>query len=252
MKLNDRFVFTMVMIVGLLMLGGPSAVFRVSAQQKQQAPINCPVLRVTCPSEVYVKDTLTFIADVRGGDPKVEPTYNWSVSAGAISSGQGTSIIQVDTSEVAGDSSVTATVEIGGLAPDCSRTSSCTTSVMKKAEARKLDEYGKLMPKDEEARLDNFMIELMSDPTAQAHIISYNASTSRPGDAQKAADRAKDYLIRKRGLDPSRVVTVTGGSREKPTVELWIVPSGAPLPKPTPTVKQGDSKPASPAKTTKP
>ena len=249
MKLNDRFVFTMVMVVALFMLVGASA---ISAQQKQQAQPKCPVLRVTCPDQVFVKDALTITVDVRGGDPKLNPTYNWSVSAGVISSGQGTSTIQIDTSEVAGDSSVTATVELGGFAPECSRTSSCTTSVMKKAEARKLDEYGKLMPKDEEARLDNFMIELMSDPAAQAHIISYNASTSRPGDAQKAADRAKDYLIRKRGLDPSRVVTVTGGSREKPTVELWIVPAGAALPKPTPTVTPSVSKPTSPAKPAKP
>lgn len=239
MKLNDRFVFTMAIAVALFMLGGPSA---ISAQQKQPAPANCPVTKVICPDQVYAKDKLTIIANVRGGDPKVQPTYNWTVSAGAISSGQGTATIEVDTSEVEGGSSVTATVEAGGFDRSCGGTvSSCTTDVMKKAEARKLDEYGKLMPKDEEARLDNFMIELMSDPTAQAHIISYNASTSRPADAQKAADRAKDYLIRKRGLDPSRLVTVTGGSREKPTVELWIVPAGAALPKPTPTVKPAES-----------
>jgi hypothetical protein len=255
MKLNDRFVFTMAMVVALFMLGGPSAVFRVSAQQKQPAPTNCPVTKMTCPDQVYAKDKLTIMANVSGGDPKVQPTYNWTVSAGAISSGQGTSIIQVDTSGLEGGSSVTATVEAGGFDRSCgygSTAASCTSEVMKKAEAKKLDEYGTLTPKDESARLDNFMIELMSDPTAQAHIISYSASTSRPGDAQKAADRAKDYLIRKRGLDPSRVVTVTGGSREKPMVELWIVPSGAPLPKPTPTVKPGDSKPTSPAKPTKP
>jgi len=104
------------------------------------------------------------------------------------------------------------------------------------------------LPKDENVRLDNFMIELQSDPTTQAHIISYNARAGRPGDAQKAADRIKDYLIRKRGLDWSRLVTVTGGSREKPTIELWIVPAGAPLPKPTPTVKPSKPKPNSPTK----
>lgn len=246
MKLNDRCFRFLLMVVALLMLAGASA---ISAQQKQQAPPKCPVTKVICPDQVYAKDKLTIIANVRGGDPKVQPTYNWTVSAGAISSGQGTPIIVVDTSEVEAGSSVTATVEAGGFDRGCgygSSMNSCTTAVMKKAEARKLDEYGKLTPKDESARLDNFMIELMSDPTAQAHIISYNASTSRPGDAQKAADRAKDYLIKKRGLDPSRVVTVTGGSREQPTVELWIVPAGAPLPKPT--AKPGDSKPTGPAK----
>lgn len=252
MKLNARCFLTMLMVIALLMLVGASAVFPVSAQQKQPAQPKCPVLRTTCPDQVFVKDALAITVDVRGGDPKVSLTYNWTVSAGTISSGQGTSVIQVNTSALEGGSSVTATVEVGGLAPECSRTSSCTSDVMKRAEARKLDEYGKLAPKDEEARLDNFMIGLMSDPTAQGHIISYNARTSRPGDAQKAADRAKDYLVNKRGLDPSRGVTVTGGSRETPTVEPWIVPTGAPLPKPTPTVKPGVSKPTSPTKPTKP
>lgn len=240
------------MVITVIMLAGASA---TSAQQKQQAQPKCPVTKVTCPSEVYVKDTLTFTAQVSGGDPKVQPTYNWTVSAGTIQSGQGTSTIEVDTSEVAADSTVNATVDLNGFDRSCgygSTASSCTSSVMKKAEARKMDEYGKLMPKDEEARLDNFMIEFMSDPTAQAHIISYNARTNRPGDAQKAADRAKDYLIKKRGLDASRVVTVTGGSREKPTVELWIVPTGAQLPKPTPAVKPDESKTTSPTKSAKP
>jgi PKD domain-containing protein len=251
MKRNDKFVFTTVLGVTVLMLGIPSSVFRVSAQQKPPVQPLCPVTNVRCPSEVYAKDRLTFTADVSGGDPNVQPTYNWTVSAGTISSGQGTATIDVDTSGLEG--TVTATVEAGGFDRSCgyrSTASSCTTSVMKKAEARKFDEYGKLLPKDENARLDNFMIELQSDPTTQAHIISYN--TGRPGDAQKAADRAKNYLIGKRGLDRSRVVTVTGGSREDPTVELWIVPSGAPLPKPTPAVKPSEPKPTSPAKPAKP
>ena len=83
-------------------------------------------------------------------------------------------------------------------------------------------------------------------------------SLSRVSSAKTAsADQMPCYksdlpFIRKRGLDRSRVVTVTGGSREKPTVELWIVPSGAALSKPTPTVKPGDSKPTSPTKQAKP
>ncbi|HLF84785.1 MAG TPA: hypothetical protein VI837_11470 [Blastocatellia bacterium] len=238
MKLNDRFVFTMVM--ALLMLDGPGAAFRVSAQQKPPAQPKCPAVNVTCPSEVFVKNTLKFTAEVRGGDSKVTPTYNWTVSAGSIESGQGTTTIDVSTSEVEGGSTVTATVELGGFDRDCgygSSTSSCTSAVMKKAEARKLDEYGKLTPKEEEAKLDNFIIELNLDPTAQGYIISYNARTNRPGDAQKAADRASIYLIKKRGLELHRIVTVTGSSREQPTVELWIVPAGAQPPKPTPTVK---------------
>ncbi len=45
-------------------------------------------------------------------------TYNWSVSAGTITSGQGTSTITVDTTGLGGQS-VTATVSIGGADPSC-------------------------------------------------------------------------------------------------------------------------------------
>lgn len=244
MKLNDRKFVTMLMTVAVLFLNGAVASSYISAKQKPAQP-KCPVTKVACPDSVNVKDKLKFTAQVSGGDANVTPTYNWTVSAGSIESGQGTSTVDVDTSEVAPDSTITATVELGGFGRDCgygSTAASCTTIIAKKAEARKLDEYGKIMPKEEEPRLDNFVIELNMDPTAQGYIIAYSGRVSRPGDAQKAADRAKNYLVNKRALEGSRVVTVDGGSREQPAIELWIVPSGAEPPKPTPTVKRGDAK----------
>lgn len=213
----------------------------VSAQQKQPAKANCPVTNVTCPDLVYTTDKLQFSADVRGGDSNVTPTYNWTVSAGAIESGQGTSIIQVTVKELSDGESVTATVELGGFSRECgygSTAASCTSSVKKRAEARKLDEYGKLTLKEGNERLDKFAIELQMDPTAQAYIIAYGGRASRSADAQKAADKSKAYLVNKRGVDRDRIVTVAGGYREKVTIELWLVPSRAQLPKATPTVKR--------------
>lgn len=212
-----------------------------SAQQKPAKP-SCPVTQVTCPDMVYINDKLQISADVRGGDSNVTPTYNWSVSSGSIESGQGTPNIVVSTKELSDGESVTATVEVGGYDRACGYgqiAASCTSFVMKKAEARKVDEYGKLTPKEENERLDKFTIELQMDPTSQSYIIAYGGRTSRAGDAQKAANKAKDYLVNKRGLDPGRIVTVDGGYREQSAIELWLVPSRAPLPKPTPTVKRG-------------
>ena len=170
------------------------------------------------------------------------PTYNWTVSNGTIASGQGTSTIDFDMSEVQGDSTVTATVNVGGFARECSTSSSCTSSVMKKPEARKMDEYGKIALKDENARLDNYAVELMNDPTAQGYIIAYGGRASRAGDAKKRADRAKAYMVKTRGLDAQRVVTIDGGLREEPGTELWIVPSGAQAPAPSPTVDPSEAK----------
>jgi hypothetical protein len=240
MKPSDRRFFMPLAVVAILLF---SAIFNVTAQQRRA---NCPVVKLSCPDTVYVGEKLTFTADVQGGDKNVTPTYNWTVSASLIESGQGTATIEVNTSDVTSDTTVTATVDVGGFDRECSTSASCTASIMKKAEPRKFDEYGKLMSKDEAARLDNFVIELSMDPTAEGYIISYGGRASRAGDAQKAADKQKDYMVKQRGVDGNRVTTVNGGFREQPTIELWVVPSGAEPPKAMPTIKPNDAKPATP------
>ena len=86
----------------------------------------CPTIDVSCPSNAKSNQSMTFQAHVYGGDPTVKVTYTWSVSAGKISGGQGTSTITVDASDVT-RGSVTATVSVGGLEPACPNTASCMT-----------------------------------------------------------------------------------------------------------------------------
>jgi PKD domain-containing protein len=182
---------------------------------------------VSCPSEVEAGQPITFTASVTGGDPNMTPTYNWSVSAGTISSGQGTSTITVDTTGTAGQS-VTATVTIGGVDPSCNATASCTTGV--KPEPRKpskFDEYGNIRFNDEKARLDNYAIQLQNQPGSTATIIVYGSCGS---EAQTRGDRAKDYLVNTRGIEAGRITVVDGGCRSDLTVQLWIVPAGSTAP----------------------
>ena len=184
----------------------------------------CPTLSVSCPSDVKVGEPITFTASV-SGDASV--TYNWSVSAGTISSGQGTSSITVDTAGLGGQT-VTATVELGGLDPSCSKTASCSTGVQAEAPVcRKFDEYSDLRFNDEKARLDNLAIQLQQDPTAQAYYVVFG-SCDTEGAARST--RAVDYLVNNRGIDRARITVVDGGCRESLTVELWICPSGAGAP----------------------
>ncbi|HYJ88673.1 MAG TPA: hypothetical protein VEW46_21585 [Pyrinomonadaceae bacterium] len=184
----------------------------------------CPTVSVSCPSQVDPGTPITFTASL-SGDANV--TYNWTVSAGTISSGQGTSSITVDTAGLGGQT-VTATLELGGLDPACSRTASCSTTVTAPPPpARKFDEYGDIRFNDEKARLDNFAIQLQNDPGAQGYILAYGNCA---GAAQARADRAKDYLVNTRGIDAGRLVTIDGGCRADLTVELWIVPPGATAP----------------------
>jgi hypothetical protein len=122
------------LIAGLLL----AAPMKASAQD---APASCPTVRVSCPDSVEVGADLTFTASVSGDPAGVTPTYNWTVSAGSIKSGQGTAAIVVDTTGTGGQT-ITATVDVGGYARECITSNSCTTSVAEKAvPAVKFGEY---------------------------------------------------------------------------------------------------------------
>src|ERR1043165_458925 len=89
----------------------------------------CAVVWVSCPANVE-SQSLTFVASLAGGDTTMKPTYQWSLSAGKIISGQGTSKVVVDVSNHAGKS-LTATVKVGGFDPLCTEitVASCSTQV---------------------------------------------------------------------------------------------------------------------------
>jgi hypothetical protein len=108
--------------------------------------------------------------------------------------------------------------------------------------AREFDECNNCTFDDQKARLDNLAVELQNDPSTRAHIIAYGGRMSPLGQVEKLMTRARDYLVTQRGIDASRLVIVNGGFREDDSVELWIVPSGAAVPQPTPTVQAGEIK----------
>lgn len=210
----------------------------------QEAPASCPAVTVSCPDTVQTGGDLTFTADVSGGDVNVTPTYNWTVSAGSISSGQGTSSISVDVAGIAGQT-VTATVDVGGFARQCITSGSCTSSVAAKpAPAVKVGEYITRDLGANEPWLDMFVTALQADPGAQGYVIAYGGKTSQPDDAQTAANNATDYTMNKRNVDGSRTLSGVGGYREEPTVELWLATAGGTPPMATPTVDPQDVKPA--------
>ncbi|HEX7334563.1 MAG TPA: Ig-like domain-containing protein [Pyrinomonadaceae bacterium] len=189
-----------------------------------EPPKPCPNVSVSCPSEVDAGQPITFTASVTGDTGGATVTYNWSVSAGTISSGQGTSTITVDTSSLGGQS-VTATVNIGGLDPSCTATNSCTTGVKPPpVPAQRFDEYGNIRFNDEKARLDNYAITLQNQPGSTAVIIVYG---SCEGEAQQRGDRARDYLVNTRGIEAGRITVIDGGCRTDLLVQLWIVPPGS-------------------------
>ena len=94
---------------------------------------SCYIPRMDEVKSVAAGELMEFTVKV-SGDPDDSITYNWSVSAGVIESGQGTKSIKVRTDESMEGQSITATVEIGNLppGPSCQNTASETGAVTAK------------------------------------------------------------------------------------------------------------------------
>jgi hypothetical protein len=196
----------------------------------------CPKISVNGPSDTRtVGETITISSIATGGDPAVDPTYNWSVSAGKIIKGQGTFMIEVDSTDLGESSTLTATVEVGGYAKTCSASASTTSEFKKKIAAVKADEFPpNLKPKDEQARLIKVNTAFSEDPIATLYIIAYPSKKSKPGDAAAALSRIRDYLTNMRGIDPMQIKTIEGGERKTETLEFWIASYEAAPPVVTP------------------
>jgi hypothetical protein len=78
----------------------------------------CPTIKVDGPDTVDANVPVDYEAKVINLPQGITPSYNWSVSAGTISSGQGTSMITVDPQGQAGKT-IIASVHVGGLPPGC-------------------------------------------------------------------------------------------------------------------------------------
>lgn len=191
--------------------------------------IVCPNVTVSCPDAASENAPTTFTATLSGGSTNITPTYNWTISTGRIISGQGTPSITVDTNGLAGQT-IRASLDVGGFGTPCP--ASCATSIPIMNKPRKFDEYYDIARNDEKARLDNYAIQLQSEPGSQAYIIVYPSRRARPNDAQARAQRISDYLVNSRGIDSHRIVTTIGQSREEWLFELWVVPEGTQPPTP--------------------
>jgi len=192
-------------------------------------PPVCPTVTVSCPEAGNENAPVTFTVAITGGTPNITPGYIWTISAGKIISGQGTPSITVDTGGLAGQT-VRASVDATGFGTPCP--ASCSVSIPIINKPRKFDEYYDIARNDEKARLDNYAIQLQSEPGSQGYVIVYPSRRAKPNDAQARAQRISDYLVNSRGIDSHRVVIIMGPPREDWLFELWVVPEGAPPPTP--------------------
>jgi hypothetical protein len=188
------------------------------------------------PSTVNPGDSAMITAS--GVSPQNRPlTYSYSASAGSISGTSGTATLSTTgaapgtinvTCNVVDDKGQTATAQtsVTVIAPPAPAKpmsqSLCSISFDRDTKRpTRVDNEGK-------ACLDDLALSLQRSTDATLDVVGNAGSAERDG-TKKAAERAvntKDYLVKEKGIDPSRVAVFTGTDDAK-TVTTTLVPSGA-------------------------
>jgi hypothetical protein len=190
------------------------------------------------PSTVNPGDPSTITAN--GVSPQNRPlTYSYSATAGSVSGNTATATLTTAgvapgtitvTCNVVDDKGQTAsqmtTVTVAAPAvvapPAPTTTSLCTISFDRDAKRpTRVDNEAK-------ACLDDIALNAGRDPQAKLAIVGNSATDEKMG-AKKAAERAvneKDYLVKEKGVDASRISVYTGtaGTKSSATTEI---PTGA-------------------------
>ena len=188
------------------------------------------------PTTVAPGGTATITA--QGVSPQNRPlTYTFSASAGQIS-GSGNTATLSTTGAPAGSITVTGTVQ-----DDKGQTATCTASVNVEAPPPPPKPVTKTLCSinfdrdkkrparvDNEAKacLDDVALNLQQQTDATAVVVGEAASDEKKADtlAAQRAVNTKDYLVKEKGIDPSRISVRTGTQGNK-EAENYLVPAGA-------------------------
>ncbi|HKP85829.1 MAG TPA: OmpA family protein [Blastocatellia bacterium] len=210
----------------------------------------CP--SVTCeavatPAQVNEGDRVTLRVTASGADGA---TFNWSTSAGTLSSTSGTEVT-LDTTGL-GDATVTVTVNVGTTRTRCDQPcpgGSCTVSVR----VTKLVIPPPVTPvspcgpiffpynsarinNEHKACLDEIALRMQQDPRSALAIDGHRDSSERVGISLTRANNARDYLVNEKGIDSARIRIrnfgdtcphESGDPNLNRRVEFWILPEGA-------------------------
>lgn len=132
---------------------------------------SCPMISVIGPSGVTMPgDTAKFKVEPQL-DLKPNLRFDWTVSAGTIEAGRGTSEIKVRTSEQDDLKTIHAKVFVHGLPKGCSNTADQEALVVGIHDPVLIDEFGKIPLREQYARLDTFLNELINNPLQNGYLI---------------------------------------------------------------------------------
>jgi outer membrane protein OmpA-like peptidoglycan-associated protein len=209
-----------------------SAPFTV--QQFQPPTVSCSAN----PTTVAPGDSSTITAT--GSSPQNRPlTYSYSSTAGTVTGNTSTATLNT-TGAAPGTITVTANV-----VDDKGQSASCTTTVTVNAPppppapttqalcSITFDRDKKRPTRvDNEAKacLDDIALNLQRSSDAKLAVVGNAASTEKAG-SKAAASRAvatKDYLVKEKGIDASRISVYTG-SQDAKSATSTLIPTGATL-----------------------
>lgn len=193
----------------------------VPLQSVAQVPTGCPTVLVKSAAEANRPDAAEFDVSVQGGSAEVNALYNWTVSAGYIASGQGTSHIWVDTNGLTAGTVITAMVEVLGYPGSCDTAASAATTVVKKA--YKVFE-GAYTDDAELTRLLDILIE-ERPPEGKAYVVLGFGSAAPAGELDRVKATAKAHLEGK-GQNLEDFPFLDGGKSDRTTIEFWLARPG--------------------------
>lgn len=88
---------------------------------------------------------------------------------------------------------------------------------------------------DEKKTLDKLAENMLTDREATGYIIVYRSRMSPPSETTANIARIQKYMLDTHRFDSKRITVVDGGRKEEPRTQVYLVPKGADVPKPTPT-----------------
>lgn len=180
----------------------------------------CPAAITITASQTKITQgqTVTFTVEATKLPAGQQLTYNWMVSSGEITSGQGTSSIIVSPS--GGIGSCTVTVELGGLSAECSNTQSQTIEVVKAPE--KISALNYTTAAALNTQVKNFVSQTkLSDLTISQTALINIYSSAAVNTTKLTAEIKKAFTAGK--VFEYQYKIIVAGVRKTAAVEMFII-----------------------------
>jgi hypothetical protein len=193
------------------------------SRESVEKEFSCPSVEIVGPERISMPGTLlTFHSKVYGPHLNKTVRYKWSVSAGAIVKGQGTSKITVRAPN--GDVAVVrAFLQISGFPLGCKNSVTEVAGIANQPLVDPYGRYGDISLETEKEKLRNAFTVLAKYPTFKLLLVKRSPkNTSKNG---KRIDEIRSFVADELKISPSRFQLATIAGDEIETV-IWFVKPG--------------------------